>query len=678
MSSLSRGAAVMVAAGLTALMAPVGIDTPAFAEEATAVRLALLGQTSVAGPGQPFRIRVGAVNEGATPFDDLRLTVVVSSPTGSRSEYGEVLEGGGVLSPLFAETRRLEGSLPAREGRSFQTVELDVSGLAAQGASGLYPIGVELRSGFTTISTLRTALVFLTEPPKFPLHLSLGFVLDAPLAVRADGVLLDDTLERETSEGGRLHTVVAALAEYPIPVTLIVSPALIDHIRGMTDGYRIVRDGVEQDVPARAPPAVSAAALVQRLREVARRPLTQVVALPYGSPSIPALVEAGLDSDLAEQVARGRAVVGSFLGRPPSTAVFPPPGSALSDDAVETLARTLGGDGTAEPLLVDGATLLPPPELILTPPALAQVPAGDEATVLAVASDPGLSARGTSSETDPRVRAQQTFGELAAIYFEQPSVTRGVALVFGEDDRLDALFLRSLLRAISGATWLRPVPVNLVAAPPADQPPVQRTLADENSAGFSSRFLAELERTKDILVGYDSMTDQPAVADQIRRQLLLAESRHYLGRDGLAVTLLRSARQAVTAEFAKVHPPEGSPVTLTSRNGIIPVTIRNDAGYPVTVRLVLRSSRLQFIGGASREVTLDRPVQAFTFPVRTQTTGRFPIRVEVQTPAGDAITSSSIVVRSTAYNRIALVITIGAALFLALGWGRRLLPRRKP
>jgi hypothetical protein len=35
------------------------------------------------------------------------------------------------------------------------------------------------------------------------------------------------------------------------------------------------------------------------------------------------------------------------------------------------------------------------------------------------------------------------------------------------------------------------------------------------------------------------------------------------------------------------------------------------------------------------------------------------------------------VVRSTAYNRVALVITTGAALFLALWWGRRLLSRRK-
>ena len=667
-----RTAAALLALGAVAAATAVRAQP----EASTGVRLVLMGQSSVAEPGQPLQIRVGAVNEGDTSFDDLRLTVAVSSPAGSRSEYEEIVDGG-LLSPLFAETRRLEGGLPAGQGRSFQTVEMDVSGLADQGASALYPIAAELRSGFAVIATLRTALVFLVEPPEVPLNLSVGFVLDAPVLVRADGTLLDDTLEQQVVEGGRLDTIVGALTDYPIPVTLVISPALLDHIRGMADGYRVLRDGIVHDVPADAPPAAAAAALLRRLREVGRRPLTQVVALPYGSPSIPALIEAGLDADLGDHVDRGRAAVAGFLGRPPSTAVFPPPGSALTPDALEALARALPGEAGAQPLLVDGASLLPPPELILTPPALAQIPVGDDDSILAVASDPGLAERSSSSAGDPRARAQQTIGELASIYFEQPSIPRGLALLFGDEHPLDPLFLGSLLRTISGAPWLHPVPVNSVAAPAPDQPPVQRPLATSLTPEFSPRFLDELDRTRDLLHAYDSMTDQPDVADHIRRQMLLAESRHYLGSDVPGLTLLRSAQQAVAEEFAKVHPPQGSPVTLTSRNGIIPVTIQNDAGYPLTVRLILRSSRLQFIGGASREVTLERPVQAFTFPVRTQTTGRFPIRVDVQTPTGQAITSSSIVIRSTAYNRIALVVTIGAALFLAIGWGRRLLPRRR-
>jgi hypothetical protein len=75
-------------------------------------------------------------------------------------------------------------------------------------------------------------------------------------------------------------------------------------------------------------------------------------------------------------------------------------------------------------------------------------------------------------------------------------------------------------------------------------------------------------------------------------------------------------------------------------------------------------------------VTLTRPEQSFTFQVRAQTTGRFPVEVLVQTPNGDPITDSRIVVRSTAYNKIALIVMIGAAVFLVAWWGRRFLPRR--
>jgi hypothetical protein len=108
---------------------------------------------------------------------------------------------------------------------------------------------------------------------------------------------------------------------------------------------------------------------------------------------------------------------------------------------------------------------------------------------------------------------------------------------------------------------------------------------------------------------------------------------------------------------------------------VIPVTIRNLAGYRVRIRVVLLSPRLEFLEGDSRKVVLDRRVQVFTFPVRAQTTGRFPVAVRLETLRGALIAESQIVVRSTAYNLLALVITLGAALFLAAWWGRRLLPR---
>jgi hypothetical protein len=125
-----------------------------------------------------------------------------------------------------------------------------------------------------------------------------------------------------------------------------------------------------------------------------------------------------------------------------------------------------------------------------------------------------------------------------------------------------------------------------------------------------------------------------------------------------------------------------NPVTLTSRNGILPITVDNGAGFPV--RVVVRfvaDRRLEFVNGPTQKVLLPASSRTLTFRVRAQTTGRFPIKIELLTPspasgsAPDTIAETDVIVRSTAYNRVALIVTIGAALFLAIWWGRRFLPR---
>jgi hypothetical protein len=88
--------------------------------------------------------------------------------------------------------------------------------------------------------------------------------------------------------------------------------------------------------------------------------------------------------------------------------------------------------------------------------------------------------------------------------------------------------------------------------------------------------------------------------------------------------------------------------------------------------------RLVIEGGGRKAVTLPAGASvALQFAVDAQSTGRFLTVVQLLTPTGQPMTGrTQIVVRSTAYNLVALAITLGAALFLALWWGRRFLPRR--
>ena len=278
----------------------------------------------------------------------------------------------------------------------------------------------------------------------------------------------------------------------------------------------------------------------------------------------------------------------------------------------------------------------------------------------------------------------QALGELSALYFESPSLDRGAAIVFGEDDHPDPQLIRTLLlglRTVPDVSWLQAqnaTRVLVAETGPEDPDLVPRNLADGERVGsYGDEFLVELDRAREALAGLESVGGSRELVDGIGRNTLLAESRYLLPRPELAEEYLTTARSDVRTELSKVHPPGSGTITLTSRGGVVPVTLRSDAGYPMTVNLTLRSPRLRFLGGGSREVTLDQPQQAFVFPVRARTTGRFPVDVRVATPTGMPIASSTIVIRSTAYNRIALVVTIGAAVFLLALWGRRLLPRRR-
>lgn len=662
---------------LLGVVAVLAGGAPAAAQEPAGVRLVLTKQTPFATPERPLRVAVAVENSSQSALTELTLTVAVYSPVRSRSELAQALDLGPV-SALVARTTQLQGQVGPGTTRRLPAMTLKLPDLAALNENALYPVTVELRSGNQPVAVIRTVLVFIVEEPLAPLLVSASFVLDAPVRVRTDGAFVDDALERQVVAGGRLDSMVGAVESVPeLPVTMVVSPVLLEQLQSMRDGYRVVEDGQVREAPADQGAAGAAGRLLDRIRELVRQPHVEVVALPYASPSVPALVHAGLEEDLGRQIRRGRQAVVELGGKEPSEAVFRPPGSAITASSLTPLSLALASEpGISPALLLDGE-VIPPRASDLTSPATAEVEA-EGTSHLAIASDPAVEARTATLPDDPILRAQLTLGELAAIYFEQPSISRGVALIFGEQDEPEAGFLRTLLRGIRGApeiSWLRAVPASRLLG--EDQPaPDRRQLAETvRPSPLAGTFTLEMTDSRDAVDALDSMADQTELVAHLDRLLLLSESRYLAGHQDLRFDFLDAARATVDAEFDKVHLPPSSSITLTSRTGRIPVTLRSDAGYPVQLELRLRASGLELIGGPTRDIMLSRPIQTFVFPARAQRTGRFPVQVRLGTPDGTRIGRTEIVVRSTAYNRVALVLTIGAALFLAVWWGRRFLSR---
>lgn len=108
----------------------------------------------------------------------------------------------------------------------------------------------------------------------------------------------------------------------------------------------------------------------------------------------------------------------------------------------------------------------------------------------------------------------------------------------------------------------------------------------------------------------------------------------------------------------------------------MPVFVTNEAEEAVHVSVALESQYLVRSPLSEDVVLAPGDAQTLTFELDLKTTGRFPVRIVIAAPSGRPIGQSSVIVRSTAYSRIALIITIAAGLVLVLVWARRSLPRR--
>ena len=661
------------AAGIVALFLLL-MPQPVAAQDEPPVRLTLLRQTASATPDRPVRLQVAATNSTEEAIPDLALKLWVYPSARSRSEFDEALRFEAV-SPLHVGTFGIEGALEAGSTRTLPPIEARLPILRDLGENALYPIKVELTSQNLTIAEARSAIVFVQERIVLPLEVSMTFVLDAPPSFRPDGTFTDEALIRRIASEGRIGAVVDALADTPVASTIVVSPLLLEQLRRMGQGFRLLRDGEVVTFGPNSPEARRAAAVLEGLRAAVGPPNpTEVVALPYASPSVPAMTSAGLREALRAQMDRGRQMVETVLGVEPVVGAFRPPGGAVDGASLDQLI------GLGEQDLILDAETVSQPTFFFTPPPVAEIRTEDGNQVQAISPDVGVDRRLDDLEADPRLAAMRVLGELSAIYFERPGTNRAVAIVIGEDDAPRPAFLRTLLRSLAsqreGFRWLRPVTATRLILGHGSEPRRLRSIPVQS---FSPSYVAELQRARDSLAQFSAVAGlDHDVVNRLGTLVLTSQSRYFLPRQEEAVAMLDAVERAVDSEFAKIQPPTPTTIRLTSRSGEIPVTIRNLAGYEMHVRVVLRSSGLRFVGGSSREVRLSRPEQLLTFPVQAERTGRFPVVVEVQTPQGVEIAESQILVRSTAYNRVALVVTIGAALFLALWWSRRFLPRARP
>lgn len=652
MARRQRASALLTLSLLLALLAPgAGATTrPTRAPEAAGVQVELVAQTPVVPAGGTFVVRLRL--DGVPADGSVR--VVVHQRVRSRSELAQSMEGDGLRSRIL-ETATALSTLPTQaDGTRRLALSLDpASGGLPLRTEGVYP--VELIAQDAAGSPLATLVTHLIVPPEEgddapPLGVAVVAQLGAPPALQPDGTTrLDRAAVDDMAE-----LVSALVATADVPVTLAVTPETVDALASSAEP--------------------GDAELVDALRTAAVG--RTVLALPYVEVSPDDLAPAGLLDELGHQRDRGRQVLTAALAAEPTDSVGMAPPS-LGADGLSALAfsgvrRVVVSDDQVAPL--DSGII----SYSLAQPFLLGVPDGTPAdaaaprNVQALATDPVVLER-LATEGSPGLVASRVLSELALLRLEQPSLARSVVLPIGGGTPAGVVQL--VLEGLGSGRPFAPMGLDEAfdhAIPLLDGGgnQVDRRLLPVTTTPMrttEARALTDARSHLDTfvgLVGADSPRRQP-----LTRHLLLASA------SGLSAAErgghIDTVESAIDAVISKVSTPATFTLTLTAREGTIPLTIRNDSGVPLHVSVRLRSQKLEFPAGDTIDQVLTEETTRIDIAVRARASGAFPLEVDVTSPDGRrSLATTLYTVRSTAVSGAGLVLSVGAGLFLIVWWAR--------
>ena len=652
----------------------VAVSVPARAQDASVV-LRLERQTPFASREEPIvDLAVTATNTGDAPLADLSLGLLLGTEVRTRGAEQLSMDPTTPLTALDSETRAQEGSLGPGETRTFETA-IDLTAFhVSQTESLIYPLGIDIRSGDSVLAELRTPVLFFFQTPMQPLSFAWTIELAPPITFGPDGSFADDTIELAIAPGGRIAEQVASLrmlADAGTPVNVVLSPVLVDTLQRMANGYRVG----ERQVPAGHGGAAAAQQMLASLRVILNARAFEVSVYPFAAPQLPSMLRSGLGRDLDLQIDRGRDLVGSAMGLTPSSAVARAPDDQLDENAIQRLAA----DG-ATTLLGDADTVERPPQpkdFAPPPTAALDLPGGGDPMAV-VLPDPGTQAVLASDlvRSDPVLASQQALGALASVWQEEPGTARGVAVSLTEDLVLPGRFWDAFTRRAAAAPFLEPVGARELVSriPPTDT----SHLLTPSNASFPSDYVAAIRQERRRIDALRSvLPGEAGLADALSQDLLYAEAGPYVGDPEAGRRWIDAVHARTGAVFARAAPAPDQTFTLASGNTTIPLLMPGSDGPPMTVQIELQSSQLRFPDGAVQETTIGGEDRSLVFRVQATGAGQIPVQVLVRAPNGRILSESTLVVRSTAFNRIAVVITVAAALVLVALWVRRLVARRR-
>ena len=659
-------AALTVAMTALVLVAAVSGDSrdrvSAQTDPETSVGMILQRQSGWVGPEGTFTVVVDP--RGLRP--EHRLTFSLFSAVTDYRQFEATLTGSRLGSTLFRSSPASLTSLPRTTGGAI-ALTLPLSprapsppGGAVVSSAGVHPFVIRvLDDRDQVVDELVTHLVRLPAQSVGTLAVAPVIRLEAPISLALDGSPFLRPEDRSRFE--RRLTALTALPS--VPATLLPSPQTLQ---------LAAQDESDESDELRGLPTLSNG--------------RQIPAAFYAPVDLGAWVAASMDVGLDAQRRTGTEVLTELLGAPPD------PGLAVLDPTITPDSLTWLALRGVDSVVVPSASLASTTDRT-NPNTLTRsfaIGTGEGSSLRAVANDDRLTAL-LQPGPDPVLGAHNALAALAITRLGLATSGRGLTVVTPAD--VDPATLDAFLSGLADTTGADSGPPGapLLSAVTLEQ--FFASVTEASGSGSTSAVRRELASVPaPSLDRYPERFDQlSASIDGLRSFIptgaeLIAPIERTLLSSGTASfdrrqrdEVLANSRRAVTALTDGIVIPAEFNVTLTSRSGVVPLDIENRLAVPATVRIDLRSAKLEFPSGSVMETVL--PANSLTrveLNVTTRASGSFPLDISLSSPDGlTPIARTRFTVRSTSISGVGLALSLGAGLFLLFWWVRHLRSARR-
>jgi hypothetical protein len=616
--------------------------------------------------GSTLRVRGHVTNQSQVPYQRVSVRLRFSSqPMTSRGEVENYADDKGPdpqragLPQMFPTTLQVGGQQSWK--LSITTRQMNLQRF------GVYQVAVEvLGATGAVLGHQRTFVTYYpTGTPAQRTKVAWVWpVVDQPHRAD-DATFVDDHLERQLGDGGRLANLVAAAGHTNTPVSWLIDPSLVDDATRMgdTEGYTI-KGKVER------PQSVPANSWLTALHSAIGN--DRLIATPYADPDVMALAQRHMSGDVKLSGQQGmRALAAAQLGGATTSVAVPPDG--LADQATLS-ALVAGGSRT---ILLSSAIMPDPRAQTFTPDPVAKKNVSGTNVKLVAYDDTLRKILGApTQEPGGTLLAEQRFlAETAMITGERPQVARTVVITPPRRWNPSPAFAKAVLHYTAKAPWMRTVPLsdaeNVRPAGRVFQPV-------KGSPGLGRNYLRQ---TKELSARIRQFTSifVPQVSD-FTLGIARMESSAWNGQSRRGNDLRHTLEQELEHSAGKIKVLNDG-ITMAGKSGRIPITISNGLDHG-TVRVMLHvysqnKTRLR-VDAVDRPLVLEAGHKdQVTLNMKASANGIAYVNLELLAPDGRAFGGAHVLhVRATGYGRTALLITGISLAVLFVGVAIRVVRRR--